>query len=120
MFKALSRLLLSGIFISGGYSAFRQPGARVEKVAKAGLPSPHEAVQLNGLSMTIGGSLLALNIAPKLAATLLLFVLIPTTLVGHPFWQEEDAAARRPQQIQFLKNLAIIGGLLLFLRDRED
>jgi uncharacterized membrane protein YphA (DoxX/SURF4 family) len=39
--------------------------------------------------------------------------LVPTTLAGHRFWAEEDPQAKSMQRIQFLKNLAMFGGLLL-------
>jgi len=40
---------------------------------------------------------------------------VPTTLAGHRFWEEEDEAARAQQTVQFLKNAAMMGGLLLIL-----
>jgi len=45
--------------------------------------------------------------------------LIPTTFVGHPFWKESESAARKNQQVQFLKNLGLIGGLLLVLLEKN-
>src|SRR3989344_2055966 len=39
-------------------------------------------------------------------------ILIPVTIVMHPFWFF-DTAARELQTIMFLKNLAILGGLIL-------
>jgi hypothetical protein len=39
--------------------------------------------------------------------------LVPTTLAGHPFWKEEDPAKRKMQRVQFLKNMAMMGGVLL-------
>ena len=113
--RSLGHLLLSGIFISGGAQAFMEPGGRVNKVADAGLPKPKQAVELNGAAMVIGGSLLASGIAPKLAATMLIGTLIPTTIVGHAFWKEDNAAGRKNQQTQFFKNLGLLGGLLLVL-----
>jgi hypothetical protein len=44
-------------------------------------------------------------------------VLVPTTLVGHPFWQETDPSTRRGQQTHLLKNLGLFGGLLLVIAD---
>ena len=41
--------------------------------------------------------------------------LVPTTLAGHRFWEEEDDAARAQQTFQFLKNLAMFGGLLMII-----
>jgi len=112
-------MLLSGIFVLGGADAFLKPGPRVSKVENAGVPQPEQAVVLNGAAMVIGGTALALDIAPKPAALMLIGVLIPTTIVGHAFWNETDASARKMQQTQFLKNLGLIGGLLLVLLEKN-
>ena len=115
----LGQLLLSVIFIQGGSSAYLEPGNRPSKVAKAGIPEPELAVKANGALMVFAGIALALNFKPKLAAAALLASLIPTTLVGHPFWQEEEEGPRKMQQTQFAKNLGLIGGLLLVLAERK-
>ncbi|GHO55707.1 DoxX family membrane protein [Ktedonobacter robiniae] len=119
MLKTLGRMLLASIFISGGANTFMQPDGRAEKVAAAGIPQPRQAAILNGAVMVVGGAALAAGIAPKLAATALLGALIPTTIVGHPFWKEETPAGNANQQVQFLKNLAAVGGLLLVLADNS-
>ena len=116
--RSLGHLLLSGIFISGGAQAFMEPGGRVNKVADAGLPQPKQAVELNGASMVIGGALLGMGIAPKLAATILIGSLVPTTIVGHAFWKEENEVGRKNQSTQFFKNLGLLGGLLLVLTEK--
>src|SRR5262249_40069669 len=106
--KSLGHLLLSSIFISGGAQAFIEPGGRVNKVADAGLPEPKLAVELNGATMVVGGALLAANIAPKLAATILIGSLVPTTIVGHDFWREGNETARKHNLTQFFKNLGLL------------
>jgi uncharacterized membrane protein YphA (DoxX/SURF4 family) len=68
-------------------------------------------VRLNGGGMVLAGTALALGIKPRLSALALLGLLIPTTIVGHPFWNAEGPA-RTAQQTQFLKNVSIAGGLL--------
>jgi uncharacterized membrane protein YphA (DoxX/SURF4 family) len=117
MLRSLGRILLSVIFVSGGAQAFLEPGGRVNKVADAGLPQPKQSVELNGLLMVIGGALLALGWFPKLAAALLIASIVPTTVVGHAFWNEESEASKKAQQIQFFKNLGLLGGLLLVLAE---
>jgi putative oxidoreductase len=119
MLKTLGRMLLASIFISGGANTFMKPDGRAEKVAAAGIPQPRQATILNGAVMAVGGAALAAGIAPKLAATALLGTLIPTTVVGHQFWKEETPAGKAGQQVQFLKNVAILGGLLLVLADNS-
>jgi putative oxidoreductase len=118
--KQLAHLLLSVTFILGGSRAFLQPGDRVKKVANVGIPEPELAVKVNGASMVLGGVALGLGILPRLTAAMLIIALIPTTIVGHAFWKEETEAGKKNQQIQFAKNLSIIGGLLLVLAEGKE
>lgn len=112
----LGQLLLSGIFIKAGFDAAKTPGGRTMKAeAMVGPENAEMAVRANGAAMVAGGVALALDIQPRLAALGLIASLIPTTLAGHPFWHEETAAGKGNQQIQFLKNLGLIGGLLFVL-----
>jgi uncharacterized membrane protein YphA (DoxX/SURF4 family) len=60
-----------------------------------------------------GGALLAVGIFPRLAGLALAGSLVPTTFAGHPFWQIEDPTQRAQQRVHFLKNAAILGGLLI-------
>ncbi len=117
--KHLAYLLLSVIFIMGGYRAYSQPGNRVKQVADLGIPEPELAVKVNGLTMVVGGTMLALGILPRLAAATLFASLIPTTIAGHPFWKEETEERQTMQQTQFAKNLGLMGGLLLVMLDNK-
>jgi hypothetical protein len=63
--------------------------------------------------------LLAIGKFRRLAALALIGSLIPTTLAGHRFWEEADEAKRAQQQIHFLKNLGLLGGLILAAVDTE-
>ena len=117
MIRSLSHMLMSAIFISGGADAFANPGGRTNKVADAGIPEPESAVKLNGAIMVLGGVLLGLDIMPKVAATILIGTLVPTTIVGHAFWKEENTAGRKGQLTQFFKNLGLIGALLEVLAE---
>ena len=65
----------------------------------------------------VGGILLAVGTIPRLASLALVASLVPTTLAGHRFWDETDAKERKAQRVQFLKNAAMVGGLLLVLAD---
>lgn len=118
--KSLGRILLASMFIYGGAGAFSEPGKRVMLVEKAGISNARQATILNGAVMVIGGTALAAGIFPKLAATVLIGSLVPTTFVGHSFWQEDEPASKAGQQIQFFKNASMLGGLLLVLADQDD
>jgi hypothetical protein len=76
-------------------------------------------VRLNGAAQILGGLALASGKGRRVGAVLLAGSLVPTTLAGHSFWQEPDKPTRAAQRIQFLKNLGLMGGLLLAAVDTE-
>ncbi len=57
--------------------------------------------------------LLAAGVVPRLAAMALAASIIPTTAAGHRFWEIDDPQRRAQQRTHFLKNAAILGGLLI-------
>jgi len=77
----------------------------------AEIPQPELAVKVNSGVMVGAGVLLALGIAPRLSTTALAATLVPTTVIGHPFWDREGRE-REHQQRHFMKNLALVGALL--------
>lgn len=122
MIRRLARPLLAAVFVTGGLDALRRPGGRVEAAAPistklsevAGTPDdPELMVRANGATMAAAGLMLATGRFPRLASSLLSASLVPTTVVGHPFWTESDPQARNLQKIQFMKNLGLLGGVLL-------
>ncbi len=62
----------------------------------------------------VGGLLLLLGVREKLGASLLILFLLPTTILIHQFWFV-DGGLRDVQQMMFLKNLAILGGLMMVI-----
>lgn len=126
--RRLARPMLAAVFVSSGIDVLRRPGPRVEVAAPVAtkvaeplpLPSdPEQLVKINAAVQVVAGSLLALGYVPRLAATALAASLVPTTLAGHRFWEEDDPARRSQQQIHFLKNLGLLGGLALAIVDTE-
>lgn len=112
--RRLSAGAMAATFIRSGVEVFREPGERHKAAAKLGLPQPELMVRLNAAGMAVAGTALALGVKPRLSALALAGLLVPTTLGGHRFWEEESDQGRRAQRTQFLKNLAMFGGLLLF------
>jgi uncharacterized membrane protein YphA (DoxX/SURF4 family) len=108
----IARVLTAGVFIAGGWSTFKEPGRRVQAPPKIGLPESDVLVRANGLGMLAAGSAMAVGIKPRLSALALAGMLVPTTLAGHRFWEEETDQGRAMQLTQFLKNAATLGSLL--------
>ena len=117
--EALARPLMAGMFIYGGLDAVRRPQPKtaaaepvVESIAASTGMTTEQLVRVNGAVQVVAGSALALGMFPRPAALALAASLVPTTLAGHRFW-EADASARRGQTIHFLKNVAMVGGLII-------
>ncbi|HEX8906732.1 MAG TPA: DoxX family protein [Longimicrobiaceae bacterium] len=107
----LAEVLLALVFVTGGVLTLRDPRPRADQLARFHLPAPLLLVRLNGAVMVVAGLALALNIMPALASAVLAAVLVPTTILGHAFWTAEGEA-RQEQQAHFVKNLALLGGLI--------
>ena len=124
--RSLARPMLAAMFVYGGLDALRHASGkagRAEQVVEPltdalGLPgSTTTWVRVNGAVQVAGGAALAIGRLPRLAALALAGSLVPTTLAGHRFWEESDPAARNGQRIHFLKNVSMLGGLLLAADD---
>jgi putative oxidoreductase len=132
--RRIARPLLASSFVYGGIDTLRNPQSRVpgarpvvEKVteqADKSLPvrvprDVEQWVKVDAAVKVGAGSLLALGKFPRLAALLLAGSIVPTTLAGHRFWEHEDPKERFGQLSHFLKNLGLLGGLLLAAVDTE-
>jgi putative oxidoreductase len=115
--RALARPLMAAMYVADGASALKSPGPRVDMVRSAGLSEPEKLVQVNAATMLVGGLLFATGRLPRLSALALFASMVPTTWVGHAFWSETDPQAKQMQQMQFMKNLSMMGGLLLATAD---
>ena len=97
---------------------------RVEPVLKGvaeTLPLPDDTesiVRLNAAVQALAGTTLALGKLPRLSAAVLAGSLVPTTAAGHRFWEEETPQGKAMQRTHFLKNLAILGGLIIAATDK--
>ncbi len=62
--------------------------------------------------LIVGATLVLIGYYSRFGSFLLLIYFVPTTLIVYSFWNDPPDI-QRIQMINFMKNLAIIGGLLL-------
>jgi len=114
--------MLASVFVSSGIDTLRNPEPKVavaEPVASSvasRLPLPDDTTQLVKINAGVqvgAGFLLAIGRLPRLSALALAGSIVPTTLAGHRFWEADDPSTKAQQQVQFMKNLGLLGGLLL-------
>ena len=127
--RHLARPMLASIFITGGIDTLRHP-ARTAAVAgdvptdvadalPIELPSdPESLVKIDAAAKLVGGVLLASGgRLARLGAVVCAASLVPTTLAAHRFWEIDDPEERAQQQIHFMKNLSMLGGLAIAALD---
>jgi putative oxidoreductase len=107
----VARFLLAFIFLMGALQKFTHLAQTAQWLAAHDLPASQLLAVLAACVELLGGLSLLLGIATPLGATLLALYLIPVSLVFHDFWTM-GGAERQMQFVEFMKNLAIIGGLV--------
>ncbi len=99
-----ARICLALVFLNAGVNHLKGFSEFVPVIASKGLPLP-AVLAVGAIACLLLGSLsLILGLKTKIGALLLVLFLIPTTLAFHPFTTDLG---------NFLKNLALIGGLLM-------
>jgi putative oxidoreductase len=116
----IARIMVAIVFLLNATGVIDQAEAARE-LAERGAPShlvPFLMIVGRSVEL-IGGLALLSGILPQVAALALFAFLIAATLVGHAFWLVTGTPAYVGQLINFLKNLAMMGGLL-FIASIKD
>jgi len=124
--RTIARSLLASAFVVLGAKSLQRSGELTpvaEQVTDpladaAGIDtSTEQLIKINSGVQIAGGALLALGIGARPAAVALGASLIPTTLASHRFWESETPMQRELDTMGFVKNAAILGGLLFAALD---
>jgi uncharacterized membrane protein YphA (DoxX/SURF4 family) len=131
--RTAARVMLSAIFVASGVRILIKPDSKVdtarrvtdrvgpllEKIDPRFPSDARTLVQAKAVSDVVAGLALATGHFTRPAAALLAAGLVPTTVAGHPFWAGETPETRAEHQTHFLKNLGLLGGLLLAAADTQ-
>jgi putative oxidoreductase len=108
----LARVLLMALFVISGWGKLTDFAGTVHYMEYVHAPMPSVAAGIAvAMEFLVGIALLAGFRVRPLSLALMVFV-AGTALIGHPFWGM-DGADRALGMTQFLKNMSIMGGLLL-------
>ena len=138
LLRAVPRAMLASYFVASGIKAIRDPESLVpaaEPLADRVVPlvkqySPEQVasvvpentvtlVRFFGIAQVLGGTALATGKGRRLGALLLAGTLVPSTIAKHPFWTVQDPDERAQDRSHFLKNVSLLGGVLIASADTE-
>ena len=108
----VGRALLASLFIWSGWGKLNGFSGAAGYIASKGIPMPQVLAAL-AIAMELGGGILLLiGLKARWIAWAFVGFLIVITPIFHNFWDVPDAQVRM-QQINFMKNVAILGGMLM-------
>lgn len=111
----IGRILLGGYFLVSGYNHFKNLASMTGYAAMKKVPMARVGVVISGIMLTLGGLSILLNRFAILGMCLVVLFLIPTTIVMHAFWKETEPNAKMMERVQFMKNVGLIGSLILLI-----
>lgn len=111
----IGRIIFAVYFLEASYNHM----SNVDKLAgfaeKKKVPQPKTAVIVSGFLLAFGGVSILFGAAPRAGIAALILFLVPVTYMMHSFWKEDDKQKRYHEQMSFMRNLMILGGLLMLL-----
>ena len=108
----IARILLAAIFISAGFSKLFGFDGTVAYIASKGLPAPVVLAALTTALEILGGIAIVIGYKARVAGLLLGGFTILAAFIFHNFWAV-PADQAYIQNIMFMKNLSMAGGLFL-------
>ena len=115
----IGRIIFGLYFLYNSYQHFAKLGMMAGYAKSKGVPMAQFSVIFSGLLLLLGGLSILLGIYPLVGIILLILFLVPVTFMMHQFWAAKEPMQKMSETINFLKNMALIGALLmLFLIPR--
>ena len=109
----LARVLVSAIFLFEAYDSIAFYGKTKQTMAEYGLTwQPDLLLIASIVLLLVGGAFLLIGYRTGLASICLMLYWIPVTFIIYSWWND-PIEVRRLHSILFMKNMAIVGGLLM-------
>ena len=107
----IARILLALMFVLAGVGKLGGLEGTAGYIASKGLPLPMVLAVATGVLELVAGVLLIIGWQARWAALALAAFTLVASVIFHNFWAM-PAAQQMMQQLMFMKNLAVTGGLL--------
>jgi putative oxidoreductase len=108
----VGRLLIALMFVQSGYEKLTDLAGTAGYIASGGLPNSTALAALTGVFELVAGLAIAIGFKARWAALLLAAFTLVASFLYHSYWSA-PADQQVVVQLLFMKNMAIIGGLLV-------
>jgi putative oxidoreductase len=111
----IGRIIAGGFFLTSGINHLAKLSMMAGYAKSKGMPAPGLAVGGTGSLLILGGASLLLGYHPTVGAMLLVICLLGFAFGIHNYWAVQDPQAKQIEQVNFMKNMALLGLLLMTL-----
>ncbi len=112
----LGRVMLCTIFLTAAVgNKIPHFSSIAELMGKKGIPEPKLMLVGAIVFLIVGSISIIVGYKARFGALLLLVFLVLATYYFHDFWALPDPQAQQEQMIQFMKNLSMMGAMLLII-----
>jgi putative oxidoreductase len=108
----VGRLLIALMFVQSGYEKLTDLAGTAGYIASGGLPNSTALAALTGVFELVAGLAIAIGFKARWTALLLAAFTLVASFLYHRYWSA-PADQQVVVQLLFMKNMAIIGGLLV-------
>jgi len=109
----IGRILLGGYLVIAGFNHFKGARAMAGYAQSKGVPAPLLAVVASGALLFLGGLSVLTGIYPYVGLGLAALFLLGVTPKMHDFWNVQDPMQRMGEQVNFSKNVGLLGAILV-------
>jgi uncharacterized membrane protein YphA (DoxX/SURF4 family) len=115
----LGRVIFGGFFLYSGIHHFQEKDALVRYASAKQAPLPEVMVPITGAALIAGGASIVLGVKPKVGALAIAGFLAGVSPLMHDFWNAKEPAQRQSEMVNFMKNVAMMGGALALMGVEE-
>ena len=115
IFSIVGQILFGAYWINAGYCHLKNSAMLSGYAASKKVPAPKVAVIGSGILLVLSGIGILLGFQVTYSLISIVIFIIPTTIMMHNFWNDTDPGAKMGNQINFFKNVALLGAVLLLL-----
>jgi putative oxidoreductase len=111
----IGRIIAGGFFLTSGVNHLAKLSMMAGYAKSKGTPAPELAVGGTGVFLILGGASLLLGYHPTIGALLLVICMLGFSFGIHNYWTVQDPQAKMAEQVNFMKDMALAGFLLMTL-----
>lgn len=109
----VGRIIFGLFWLHAAFSHFKGLDYLTKYAKAKGTPAPSLAVAGSGVMLLLGGLSMLFGVFPTIGIVLLVIFLLGASFQIHNYWKVDDAQMKQTDQINFMKNMALVGALLM-------